>query len=75
MQSAQDRLASLEDGLGDAARQKKEAERASADLRKKVQDVEMQLRKVEAEKTSKEHAIRSLQVSLCVFHCKEPRVS
>ena len=52
--------------MSDLGREKKDAERASADMRKKVQDVEMQLRKVESEKMSKEHAIRSLQVNLYI---------
>lgn len=59
----QSRLAEMEEAQGDIHKAKKHAEHESQELRKKCQDIEMQLRKTESEKMSKEHAIRTLQAT------------
>jgi hypothetical protein len=52
----------MEEMSGDIVKAKKKMEQDCDQLRKRCQDIEMSLRKVESEKASKEHAIRTLQV-------------
>ncbi|CAJ0577938.1 unnamed protein product, partial [Mesorhabditis spiculigera] len=56
----QDRLAEAEDANSEAVSGKKRVENELGQLRKQIQDMQMSLRKVEAERTSKDHQIRSL---------------
>jgi hypothetical protein len=52
----------LEERAGDVVKARKHVENECNQLKKKCQDFEMSLRKIESEKASKDHALRALQV-------------
>ncbi|CAI4222378.1 unnamed protein product [Auanema sp. JU1783] len=58
---ATSRLEAEESAAGELTKEKKRVEQECAELKKTCQDIDLSLRKVEAEKMAKEHQIRALQ--------------
>jgi peptidoglycan hydrolase CwlO-like protein len=62
VQDLNERVQEQEDRTNEMAKGKRQAEKECEELKRNVGDLEMSIRKAEAEKQSKDHQLRSLQV-------------
>jgi predicted nucleic acid-binding Zn-ribbon protein len=63
-----ERAQQLEDKVQETVNQKKAAEKQCDELKRNVADLEMSIRKAEAEKQSKDHNLRAMQVGAGLEH-------